>query len=88
MIHTEIILQGNGSERLSRRFYLHPLFRLDGLMQPVRITTAFHDTACLLVDDLHLPVDDYVFVVFLEKRVGFQQLVDCVHAFALDRVIR
>ncbi len=61
----------------------HAFFGFDSLMQTVRITTSFHDTSCLLVNNLHLSVDYNIFVILLEHGVSLQQLVDGVYAFRL-----
>ena len=88
MIHTEVVLECDRGEGLRGGFHLDAFLGLDGLMKPVGIAAALHDTTRLLVDDLHLPVDHDVLVVFLEEGVGLQQLVDGVHALALDGVVR
>ena len=55
--------------------HLHILLRLDGLVQPIGPSAAFHHTPRLLVDYLHLIVVDDIVHIFLKQRVGFQQLV-------------
>ena len=88
MVHAEIVLQGDGSKGLCSRFNLHTLLSFDGLVQSVAVSTALHDTACLLIHNLHLSFGcDDVLVVALEHGVGFEQLVDGVHAFALHLVV-
>ena len=87
VIHAEIVLQGDRGEGLRRRFDLHALLGFDGLVQAVRIAAPVEDTPRLFVDDLHLVVHHHVFDVFLEHGVGFQQLVDRVHALRLDRIV-
>ena len=88
MVHTEVVLECDRGEGLRGGFHLDAFLGLDGLMEPVGIAAALHDTARLLVDDLHLPVDHDVLVVFLEEGVGLQQLVDRMHTLALDGVVR
>ena len=56
-------------------------------MQTVRVATTFHNTACLLVHNLHLSVYYNVFVVFFEHGVSLQQLIDGMYAFRLDCII-
>ncbi|CDB09544.1 uncharacterized protein BN744_00881 [Bacteroides sp. CAG:633] len=56
-------------------------------MQTIRVTTAFHDTTRLLVHNLHLSVDDYIFIIFLEHSICFQQLVDGMYTFRLDGIV-
>ena len=56
-------------------------------MQTVRVATAFHDTARLLVDNLYLVVHDHVLGVFLEQCIGLEQLIHRVYAFAFHTVV-
>ena len=57
-----------------------------GLMESVAPTAAFHDTARLLVNNLHFAINDNVFIVAIKHRVGFEQLQNGMHAFALDGI--
>ena len=68
-------------------FYFYSFLGFDGLVQTVGVTASFHDTACLLVHNLNLSVDDYVFIVFLEHGICFQQLVDGMYTFRLDGIV-
>ena len=56
-------------------------------MQTVGVAAAFHDTARLLVHNLHLSVYHDVFVVLLKHGIGLQQLVDGMYAFRLDGIV-
>ena len=87
VVHTEVILQRNGGECLCGGFHFYVFLGFDGLVQTVGIAAAFHDTACLLVHNLHLTVDHNVFVIFLEHGVSLQQLVDGVYTFGLDGIV-
>ena len=86
-IHTEVILQRNRGVGLRGGFHLDVFLGLQSLVQTVRITAAVHDTARLFVHNLDLVVDNDVFHVFLEQRVGLEQLVERMHAVRLDRVV-
>ena len=88
VVHTEVVLECDRGEGLRGGFHLDAFLGFDGLMESVGIASALHDTTRLLVDDLHLPVDHDVLVVFLEEGVGLQQLVDSVHTLALNGVVR
>jgi hypothetical protein len=45
-------------------------------MQTIAVTAAFHDTASLFVDDLHLAVlATIVLVIAVEKRISLEELV-------------
>ena len=87
VVHTEIVLQGNGCKGLGSPFDLHVLLRLNRLVQTVRPAATFHHTTGLLIDDLHFTVVDDIVHIFLEERVGLEQLVHGVHALGLDAVI-
>ena len=92
MIHTEIILQSNSRPRLSSGFHFYIFLGLDSLVQSVGITAAFHDTAGLLVHNLHFIVQHHIFDVFLKQSISFQQLVHRMyplrfHRIALDQFI-
>ena len=79
VVHTEVVLQGDGGICLRGCFHVDVFFSLHSLMQAIRPAAAFHDTACLLVDDLHLVIDDHVVDVFLKQSVSLQQLLHGVH---------
>ena len=87
VIHTEVVLQSDRGESLCGSFYFHTFFCFDCLVQSVGVAATFHDTTCLLVYDLHLSVDHYVFVVFLEHGVSLQQLVDSMYTFRFNSVV-
>ena len=87
VVHTEIILQGDGGEGLGGRFHFHSFLGFDSLMQTIRVTTTFHDTAGLFVHNLHLVVNHYIFVVAIEEAVSLQQLGDGVDTFRFDGVV-
>ena len=87
VIHTEVVLQSNGSEGLCSSFHFHTFLSFDSLVQSVRVTTTFHNTTGLFVYNLHLTVDYYVFIVFFEHRVSLQQLIDGVYTFRFDGIV-
>ena len=87
MIHTEVVLQSNCCKGLRSSFHFHTFLGFDSLVQSVRVAATFHDTACLLVYDLHLSVDHYIFIIFLEHGVSLQQLVDGVYTFRFDGIV-
>ena len=86
-VHAEVVLQGDGGIRLCGSLHLHIFLRLDSLVQPVGVAAALHDTASLLIHNLHLVVDDDVFHIFVEHGVGFQQLMDSVDTVGSDSVV-
>ena len=84
VVHAEVVLKGHGGVCLRGRFHFHFLLALDGLVQSIAVAATFQDTAGLLVHDLHLAVHHHVLHVVLVQRVGTDQLVHRVDAFALD----
>src|SRR5690606_40029714 len=57
VVHSEVVLQGDGSVSLGSILYLHILFRLNSLMKPIRITPALHYPAGLLVYNLYFLIN-------------------------------
>ena len=88
VVHTEVVLQGDGSEGLRRSFHLHAFLGFDGLVQSVGVAAAVHDTSGLLIDNHYLIIHHHVFIIFFKQCVGFEELVHGVYAFALHRVVR
>ena len=64
VIHTEIVLQCDGSKSLCGSLHLDMLLGLNGLMESVAPAASLHDTSGLLVDNLHLTVHDDIFVTW------------------------
>ena len=87
MIHTEIVLQRDRRESLGSALDLYVLFRLHCLVQTIGPATTFHNTACLLVHDLHLTAIDDIIDIFLEEGVGLEQLVYGMYALRLNAVV-
>ena len=87
VIHAEVVLQRDGGKSLRSSLHFHVLLSLDSLMQAIAPTATFHDAARLFIHNLDLAIDDDVFLVEVEHRVSFQQLLNGVHALALDGVI-
>ena len=79
LVEPEIILEGDGGERLVLGLDGHVLLGLERLVQPFRIAAALHHAAGELVDDDHLVILDDVIAVALEQRVGAQRLLHVVH---------
>ncbi len=88
MIHTEIVLQCNRSKSLGGSLHLDMFLGLYSLMQSVAPAATVHDTAGLLIHNLDLTVNDDIFVVTVEHGIGFQQLLQGVHALALHGIFR
>ena len=88
VVHTEVVLQGDGCEGLRCILHLNILLRLDSLVQAIRVATALHDTTCLLVDNLNLVVDKHILHLLLEHEVCLEQLVHRMHTLSLYCVVR
>ena len=63
------------------------LLGLYSLVQSVAPAATFHDTAGLLIHDLHLAVDHHILVVLVEHTVGLQQLLQGMYALTLYGVV-
>ena len=87
MIHTEVVLQGDGSECLCGSFYLHVLLCLHSLVQSVAPTTTFHNTTRLLIHDLYLAVNHHILIILIEHAVSLQQLLQGMYTLALNGVV-
>ena len=75
VVHAEVILQGHRRIGLGGRLDAHPLLRLNGLVESIRVAPALHNPARLLVDNLDLVVHHHIVHVLLEQGVGLEQLV-------------
>ena len=80
MVHTEIILESDGGEGLGSRLDFHIFLCLDSLMETIAPAASFHDTSCLLIDNLDLTVLNDVVDFLVEHRIGLQELCHSVDA--------
>ena len=87
MIHAEVVLQGDGGKGLGGSFYLHVLLGFYSLVQAIAPTTAFHDTARLLIDNLYLTVDYHILIILIKHTVGLQQLLQGMYTLTLDGIM-
>ena len=78
VVEAEVVLQGDGGQRLVLLADQHALFGLDGLMQALGVATALHDAAGELIDDLDLAVGHHVLLVAVEHVLGFERLLQMV----------
>ncbi len=86
-VFPEVVLEGDGRERLVLALDLHLLLRFHRLVQPVAPAPARHQPAGELVDDDDLAVLDHVVDVEAEQGVRPQRLVDVVQQRHVDRVV-
>ena len=57
------VLESDGCKSLALPLHLHMLFRLNGLMKPVRITPPWHNTSGKLVYNQHLIVLYHIILI-------------------------
>src|SRR5208283_4191022 len=87
VIHSEEILESDSSKRLVFAGYLHTLFCLNGLVQPVTPPPARHNPSGKLVDYDNLTVFDHIFNVSLVKVVRPEALKYVMDQFNIGRLI-
>ena len=88
LVLAEVVLEGDGRERLVLALDLDLLLRFDGLVQPVAPPSPRHQAARELVDDDDLAVLDHVIHVEAVERVGTQRLIDVVEQRHVGRVVQ
>jgi hypothetical protein len=78
VVQAEVVLEGDGGERLVLAADVHVLLGLDGLVQALGVAAAEHEAAGELVDDDDLAVLDHVVDIALHDAVGLDGLIDVV----------
>ena len=73
--HAEIVLEGYGGKGAVLPLYLYAFLCLQGLMQPVAVPPAQHETSGELIHYEHLAVLHYVVLIPLKQGVGLQGLL-------------
>ena len=84
---TEVVLEGDGGERLVFALDLDLLLGLHRLMQTVAPPASRHEAAGELVHDDHLAVLDHVLDVQVVQVVRAQCLLNVMKQRHVDRVI-
>ena len=87
MVHTEIILKGDGRIGLRSILYLYIFFGFNRLVQPIGVASALHHTTRLLVHNLHLSIHKDVLRISFKHVVGLEQLVDRMDPLGFDAVV-
>ena len=87
LVHAEVILEGDGGERLVLALDLDAFLGFDGLVQTVAPAAAGHQAAGELVDDDDLAVLHHVILVLLEDDVGLEGLLDVVVPLDVLRLV-
>ena len=65
-VQTEIVLEGNRSQRLVFALDFHPFFGFHRLVQAIRPAAAVHQTAGVLVDNHNFAFFNHIVLVFVE----------------------
>ena len=86
-VHAEVVLEGDGGERLVLALDLDAFLGFDGLVQTVAPAAARHHAAGELVDDDHLAVLHQIILVAMEEHVGLQRLLHVVERGPVFRLI-
>ena len=87
-VFAEIVLEGDGRERLVLALDLDLFLGLDRLVQPVAPAPAGHQAAGELVHDDDFAVLDHVVDVALEQRVRAQRLVGVMEQRHVRRIVQ
>ncbi len=86
LVHAEIILEGDGRQRLVLALNLDVFLGLHRLVQPVRPAPARHQPAGELIHDDDFAVFHYVFHIAVVERVCFHRGIDVVLQVPVFRV--
>ena len=87
MVHTEVVLQGDGRIGLRGSLHLDVLLGFHCLMQAVAPSSTLHNTSRLFVHYLNFTVLDNVLIIEVEHCIGLEQLLKRVNTFAFDGVV-
>ncbi len=87
-VQAEVILEGDGGERLVFALDLHVFLGFNGLVQPVAPAASGHEAAGELIDDDHLSVIDHVILVAVIEDVRAQRLLHVVVPLHVHRVVK
>ena len=88
VVEAEVVLVGDGGERLVLALDFHTLFCLDCLMQPIGPATSRHGSPGELVNDNDLTVLDDVVNILGEQRMRSQGRIEMMEHGDIGRVIQ
>ena len=92
LVHAEVVLEGDGGQRLVLALDLDAFLGFHGLVQAVAPAAARHQASGELIDDHHLgafvAVADHVFAIPLVQHVGAQRLLHVVVPLDILRVVQ
>ena len=84
-VEAEVVLNRNGGQGLRFAFDIHAFLRFHRLMQAFAPTATGQDTTGEFIHDHHLVILHHILFIAVVQRIGAQQLVHDVQAFALGR---
>ena len=76
IVQAEIILQGDGGQRLGFPFNFYIFLGFKRLMQSVAVPPAIHNAPGKFINDKHLPVGYHIIHILFKQRIRFKQLID------------
>ncbi len=86
LVHSEVVLDGDGGQGLGFGPDQYPFLGLDGLMETIAVSPSKHETAGEFIDDDHFPVLDDVVHVPLHQVSGLQGLENVMVDFHVFRI--
>ena len=72
-VQAEVVLERDGRERLVLGLDRNALLRLERLVKAVGVAAPLEEASGVLVDDVHLAVQDHVLLVALEELLGLER---------------
>ena len=78
LVHAEVVLEGDGGERLVLALDFDAFLGFHGLVQPVAPAAAGHQASGEFIDDDDFVVLHHVILVLLEEHVGLERLLHVV----------
>ena len=88
VIHSEIILEGNGSQSLAFSLNFQPFLGFDGLMKSVGIAAAIHETTGKFINNDHFTVFNYIVLIPLHHGLSTEGLNEKMVQLQIFRIIQ
>ena len=86
VVHPEVVLEGDGRQRLALLFDPNAFLGLDRLVEPIAVAPPEHQAPRKLVDDDDLPVLHHVLDVAVVQGLRAQRLLGVVHQLDVLRI--
>ncbi len=71
VVHSEIVLKGNGCKGLAFPLNLNSFLGFNGLMQPITVSPSEHQSSCKFIDYYYLAILHNVIPVSFHQNMGF-----------------